>query len=89
MKDDEVLNYKKPMPCPKSNFYEGIMIDDHLGVQLLPKTRRLLQGAEISARDTEVFQAAGNAYRAVNLEAHEGKKVRRSPTFPETPTCLI
>ena len=81
MRDDEVLNYKKPMPCPKTNFYKPFMVDDHLGVQLLPKTRRLLQGAEISARDTEVFQAAGNAYRAVNLEAHEGKKVRRSPTF--------
>ena len=32
MKLEETLNYRHPLPIPQSDFYEGVMIDDHLGV---------------------------------------------------------
>lgn len=79
MKDEEVLCYRRPLPCPKSCFYEGIMIDDHLGLQLLKRERRAVQHRP--ARDTEVFANAQDAYHSVHLEPHEGKKIRRSCNF--------
>ena len=34
MKNPETLSYRRPLPVTTSGFYEGVMIDDHLGVQM-------------------------------------------------------
>ena len=31
--DDEALEYRRPLPEPRSGYYEGVMVDDRLGVQ--------------------------------------------------------
>ena len=40
---------------------EGIIIDDHLGVQLLPKKSRLMETLKQPGRDEEAFAAAEGA----------------------------
>ena len=80
MRSEEVMNYRKPLPCPKSRFYEGIMIDDHLGVQLVPRATPPERSQE-KMRDEEVFQSAQQAYASEGLEPHEKKRVRRSDHF--------
>lgn len=71
MRPGEVLKYREP--CPRSNFVELLAIDDHVGIQKLPL-------AEVPSnpplRDTEVFAAAGKAYRRVGLVQHEKKQKR-------------
>ena len=74
MRDDESLSYRSPLPRPVSGFFEGVMIDDHLGLQILPRRKTLKQ----AGRDQEVFAAASRAYDTTGLIAHEKKQVRRS-----------
>lgn len=80
MRVEEVMNYRKPLPCPKSGFYEGIMIDDHLGVQLVPNAKSPEYPRE-KMRSEEVFESAQQAYASEGLEPHEKKKVRDSDHF--------
>lgn len=75
---DETLNYRQPIPKPESGFYEGIMIDDHLGVQLLPWKGSVEKTLSQPGRDVEAFAQAGSAYNSVKLRTHEGKEVRRA-----------
>ena len=77
MVDEETLSYRKPLPLSRTGYYEGVMIDDHLGVQLLPRKKSRKQTLEQPARDQEAFAAAKEAYATVSLEAHEKKKKRR------------
>ena len=78
MAEGEVLRYRHPLPAPTSRFYEGIMIDDHLGVQLLEWQGSLKSTLAQPARDQIAFAAAEQAYEAVHLEAHPKKRQRRS-----------
>ena len=78
MREAEVLKYRLPVPNPTSGFYEGIMIDDHLGVQLLRRRRTLAETLKQPGRDQEVFGSAQTAYRHAGLEPHPKKQVRRS-----------
>ena len=78
MAEGEVLNYRNPLPDPPSRFYEGIMIDDHLGLQLLEWQGSMRATLEQPARDLEAFASAEKAYAAANLEAHPKKRQRRS-----------
>ena len=78
MRDEETMMYRRPLPYPSTGYYEGIMIDDHLGIQLLERRSSIKQTLEQSGRDLEAFDLAREAYQHANLEAHEKKKVRRS-----------
>ena len=78
MRDEETMMYRRPLPYPPTGYYEGIMIDDHLGIQLLERRSSIKQTLEQSGRDLEAFDLAREAYQHANLEAHEKKKVRRS-----------
>ena len=77
MKEGETLRYRDPVPHPPSGFVEGIMIDDHLGLQLLPRLQSLKETLAQPARDQEVFAASGKAYSHAGLQAHPKKAVRR------------
>ncbi|CAE7841653.1 unnamed protein product [Symbiodinium microadriaticum] len=78
MIEGEVLRYRDPVPNSQSGFYEGIMIDDHLGVQLLERKGTLGATLKQPGRDQAVFSAAETAYTDVGLEAHPKKRLRRS-----------
>ena len=79
MRAEETLRYRSPVPNPPSKFFEGIMIDDHLGAQLLERRATWKQTVAQPGRDEEVFTASEMAYEKVGLEAHPQKRVRRSP----------
>ena len=67
----QTLRYR--FPFPRGDFIELLAIDDHVGLQKLPKTD--LDSCP-SLRDTEVFRLAGKAYREVHLVQHEKKQKR-------------
>lgn len=75
--EKETLNYTYPLPLTQTGFYEGIMIDDHLGIQLLKKQGTLKKTLEQSGRDQEAFAAAEKAYETVGLQTHPSKRKRR------------
>ncbi|CAE7247502.1 unnamed protein product [Symbiodinium sp. CCMP2592] len=77
MKEGEVLKYRDPVPHSESGFLEGIMIDDHLGLQMLEKKKTMRETLEQPGRDQEVFAAAETAYRSHGLQPHPKKRVRR------------
>ncbi|CAE7292878.1 unnamed protein product [Symbiodinium microadriaticum] len=77
MRESEVLRYRDPVPHSESGFLEGIMIDDHLGLQMLEKKKTMKETLEQPGRDQEVFSAAETAYRNHGLQSHPKKKVRR------------
>ena len=78
MVEGEVLRYRCPVPRPPTGFYEGIMIDDHLGVQLLRRRRTLSETLAQPAMDQEAFAASTRAYNSSILRAHPKKAKRRS-----------
>ena len=78
LEDSETLDYKKPIPVSRSGFYEGIMIDDHLGIQILKRKGSIQATLKQPGRDQRVFEQSDQAYSEVGLEAHPGKKVRRA-----------
>ena len=66
----EVLQYRKAIP--RGPFYELLTIDDHIGLQKVPRS----MSSELvdTQRDIEVFE---RAYQEVKLVAHPQKKRRR------------
>ncbi|CAE7242894.1 unnamed protein product [Symbiodinium sp. CCMP2592] len=70
--------YRDPVPYPESGFVEGVMIDDHLGLQLLKRLPSMKRTLEQPARDQEVFASSASAYDYANLFPHPKKKQRRS-----------
>ena len=71
MRTHEVLKYR--WPIPRSPFIELLAIDDHVGIQKLPRA----QFASMPVlRDTEVFEQAERAYDKVGLILQEKKKKR-------------
>ena len=78
MRKNEVLRYRDPVPYPESGFVEGVMIDDHLGLQLLKPLPSMKRTLEQPARDQEVFASSASAYDYANLIPHPQKKQRRN-----------
>ena len=37
MRKEETMEYKLPMPLADEGFFEGVVIDDHLGSQLMSR----------------------------------------------------
>lgn len=67
----ETIRYRYPIP--RSSFVEMLSIDDHVGLQKLPKNKFKDNPC---LRDTVVFQRASQAYKAVKLIQHEHKQQR-------------
>ena len=72
MLEGECLRYREPVP--RGKFCELLTIDDHIGLQ---KVKLSEPDHPSTRRDVEVFEAANNAYVAVGLTAHPGKRQRR------------
>ena len=71
MLPQETLQYRKP--CPRGPVFELLTIDDHIGLQRVPRGSTSFAGT----RDVEVFAAAEQAYKEVKLTAHPGKRQRQ------------
>ena len=71
MLPSETMKYREP--CPRSDFVELLAIDDHVGVQKVPRTK-LADNPPL--RDTVVFNAAEKAYKNIGLVQHERKRKR-------------
>ena len=71
MRAHEVLRYR--WPVPRGDFVELLAIDDHVGIQRVPRN---LPIDSLPLRDTVVFDEATNAYKQVGLVLHEKKKKR-------------
>ena len=69
--------YRKPLPVNTIQFYEGVMIDDHLGVMLLSWKGSLQQTLLQPGRDQDAFSMARAAYLHADLEVHPKKAKRR------------
>lgn len=50
MRDGEALEYRKKLPYNERRLYEGVMIDDRVGVQLAPQRDlpRVLRGRQVA-----------------------------------------
>ncbi len=57
------------------------MIDDHLGILILPRSSWRHLARTLSARDSEVFGASQAQYAKVGLKTKQDKKVRRQHEF--------
>ena len=62
----KTLKYRRPVP--RGSFVELLAIDDHIGLQKLPKDSVAVNP---KLRDSRVFKAAEKAYRDVGLVQHE------------------
>ena len=71
MDPSECLRYR--WPIPRGNFIELLAIDDHVGIQRLPKS---LFKSNPYLRDSHVFDLAAKAYQSVGLVQHEKKRKR-------------
>ena len=69
LRDSERVAYRRPFP--RGKFFEFLAIDDHLGLQVVTKTEF---ASGVPARDSEVFERAGAAYKQVGLVQHPKKK---------------
>ena len=81
LRPQEQLFYRCPLPSAPDGFYEGVVVDDHLGVQKAPRHRWRHWRRTSRARDVEVFEVVNAVYEEVGLGAHEKKKVRREAVF--------
>ena len=72
MREHERVCYRRCFP--RGPFFELLAIDDHIGLQIISRSDYRL---DKPARDTEVFERAGAAYRQVGLVQHPKKKRRR------------
>ncbi len=75
--DSEVLIYGKPLPLAPRGFYEGLMVDDRLGLMKFDRSNWRARSAIEQGPDLETFTAANVLYAKVGLEAHSAKAKRR------------
>jgi hypothetical protein len=60
---------------------EGVLVEDHLGLQFAPRARWHAWRRSAEARDREVFTAVNDKYREVKLASPEKKALRREAIF--------
>ena len=75
MRDSERVAYRRP--CPRSDTWELLAIDDHMVAQVCTKQQYL---DSVPLRDTQIFESADSAYPAVGLVQHPKKKRRAVPS---------
>ena len=78
MQAQHTMTYPNPLPYNLDGFFEGVMIDDHVGIQVVRSSSDptpAVQGLPRSHMDG-VFDAAAENYTRVGLKAHEKKRKR-------------
>ena len=82
LRKEEHLQFGAPLPRAPEGHYSGVCIDDRACIQIFP--RFVPEGAssfEVAGRDLVSCAQAEEAYRAVGLETHPKKAVRRAANF--------
>ena len=77
MQDHEVLAFKHCLPA--SHCYEGLYIDDHIVVQVLPSKK--YRSKHATFRDDEILEASRNQYARHDVPVSQKKAFSREPRF--------
>ena len=78
MRGSETLYYRSLFPVNSTDYYEGVMLDDHVGCQLGPNAGLPPWAGCDSYRDKAAFEASAEFYEASGLETHPKKAARRA-----------
>ena len=81
MKENETLEYRKAIPFSRSDYFEGLMQDDRVGVQLCDAKGWQTFQRRAQARDQEAFAASAKQYEKVVPDRNLKKVIRRQPVF--------
>ena len=73
--------YAKPLPIAPRKYYGIIILNDHVGLQVVPRHGPTDPPAGTHRRDREVFHLAAEVYAAVNLATNTKEQVRRQSTI--------
>ena len=77
MQPGEVLAYKQPIPA--SHCYEGLYIDDHIVIQVVPKKQKREKGARF--RDEVIIEASRAKYQEEGIPTSKKKSFNKAGNF--------
>ncbi|CAE8616972.1 unnamed protein product [Polarella glacialis] len=78
MCETESLRYDRLFPASRRDIYEGVIIDDHLGIELMSKEEAIARIAGKEGPLDEVFAKAHTAYRDCGLQSKASKEKRNA-----------
>ena len=79
MTDGEVISYRAPLPA--SDCLEGLYIDDHITVQLVPNRKQRKNQPAQRFRDEEIVESSRNQYKKLGIPISEKKQFTRVYSF--------
>lgn len=77
MRPEEVISFKEPLPA--THCFEGLYIDDHIVMQILPK--KGLRSRDARFRDEEIMHDSRSQYAACNIPTSEKKGFTKADNF--------
>ena len=77
MRPEEVISFKEPLPA--THCFEGLYIDDHIVMQILPK--KGLRSRDVRFRDEEIMHDSRSQYAACNIPTSEKKGFTKADNF--------
>ncbi|CAE8613498.1 unnamed protein product [Polarella glacialis] len=81
MQEDRALRYDRLTPVSRDGVYEGIIIDDRLGLELMSPEEAAIRPAGGKGPLDELFDRAHDAYRRFGLQAKASKAKRNEKTL--------
>lgn len=79
MTSEEVISYRSPLPA--SDCLEGLYIDDHITVQLVPNRRQRKNQPLKKFRDEEIIEASREQYKKLGIPVSEKKQFTKVYSF--------
>ena len=79
MAPEEVISYRRPLPA--SDCLEGLYIDDHITVQLVPNRRQRKNQPCKKFRDEEIVDASREQYKKLGIPVSEKKQFTKVYSF--------
>ena len=79
MTSEEVISYRSPLPA--SDCLEGLYIDDHITVQLVPNRRQRKNQSCRKFRDEEIITASRDQYKKLGIPVSEKKQFTKVYSF--------
>ena len=79
MREGEVLAYKQALPA--SHCYEGLYIDDHIAIQILPKKANRKNGRNEKFRDEIIMEDSRAQYAHHNIPTSDKKSFAKAGNF--------
>ena len=79
MTAEEVISYRSPLPA--SDCLEGLYIDDHITVQLVPNRKHRKSQPPKKFRDEEIIEASRAQYKELDIPVSEKKQFTKVYSF--------